>query len=90
MERRKNRQNSNKSNAKKNNTSWNLLNNKPLKLRKKRAGSQIFDVPYELAKYGANEVIVKATGKNKRGQTAKLGNIAMDVIFDQNDGEVAQ
>lgn len=67
-----------------------LLNNKPLKLRKKRAGSQIFDVPYELAKYGANEVIVKATGKNKRGQTAKLGNIAMDVIFDQTDGEVAQ
>lgn len=66
------------------------LNNKALKLRKKRAGSQIFDVPYEVAKYGMNEVIVKATGKNKRGQTAKLGNIAIDVIFDQNDGEVAQ
>lgn len=67
-----------------------LLNNKPLKLRKKRAGSQVFDVPYDLAKYGANEVIVKAMGKNKRGQTAKLGNIAIDVIFDEKDGEVAQ
>ena len=66
------------------------LNGKPLKLRKKRAGSQVFDVPYEVAKYGANEVIVKATGKNKRGQTAKLGNIAIDVIFDENDVEVAQ
>ncbi len=67
-----------------------LLNNKPLKLRKKRAGSQVFDVPYDVAKYGANEVIVKAMGKNKRGQTAKLGNIAIDIIFDENDGEVAQ
>ncbi len=66
------------------------LNNKALKLRKKRAGSQVFDVPYDVAKYGMNEVIVKATGKNKRGQTAKLGNIAMDIIFDQQDGEVAQ
>lgn len=66
------------------------LNNKPLKLRKKRAGSQVFDVPYDTAKYGANEVIVKATGKNKRGQTAKLGNIAIDVIFNEDDGEVAQ
>ena len=66
------------------------LNGKPLKLRKKRAGSQVFDVPYDLAKFGANEVIVKTTGKNKRGQTAKLGNIAMDVIFNEDDGEVAQ
>ena len=66
------------------------LNGKSLKLRKKRAGSQVFDVPYELAKYGANEAVVKATGKNKRGQTPKLGNIAIDVIFDENDGEVAQ
>ena len=66
------------------------LNGKTLKLRKKRAGSQVFDVPYELAKYGANEVIVKATGKNKRGQTPKLGNIAMDVIFNEDDAEVAQ
>ena len=66
------------------------LNGKPLKLRKKRAGSQVFDVPYDLAKYGANEAVVKATGKNKRGQTPKLGNIAIDVIFDENDGEVAK
>jgi hypothetical protein len=67
-----------------------LLNNKVLKLRKKRAGSQVFDVPYEVAKYGANEVIVKASGKNKRGQMPKLGNIAIDVIFNEDDGEVAQ
>ena len=66
------------------------LNGKVLKLRKKRAGSQVFDVPYEVAKYGANEVIVKATGKNKRGQMPKLGNIAIDVIFNEDDGEVAQ
>lgn len=67
-----------------------MLNNKALKLRKKRAGSQIFDVPYDLCKYGANEVIVKSTGKNKRGATAKLGNIAIDIIFNPDDGEVAQ
>ena len=44
----------------------------------------------EVAKYGANEVIVKASGKNKRGQMPKLGNIAIDVIFNEDDGEVAQ
>lgn len=59
------------------------LNGKSVKLLKKIAGSQQYEVPLSILKYGRNEVVVKASGKNKRNQTAKLGNVAIDVIFSE-------
>lgn len=57
------------------------FNGKAVKPLRKIAGSQQFEVPLSALKYGRNEVVVKATGKNKRGQTARLGNVAVDVVF---------
>ena len=57
------------------------VNGKPVKLIKKIAGSQQYEMPVSALKFGRNEVVVKATGKNKRGQSAKLGNIAIDVMY---------
>ena len=63
------------------------FNGKELKPFKKRAGTQLYELPPALVKYGANEVTVKAKGKNKRGQTAKLGNIAVEVSFPKPDAK---
>ena len=57
------------------------FNGKELKPFKKRAGTQLYDVPTTLVKYGANEVTLKTKGKNRRGQTAKLGNVAVEMSF---------
>ena len=59
------------------------FNGKVLKCFKKRAGTQLYDLPMKLVKKGANEVLIKAKGKNKRSQTPKLGNIAVEVKFDK-------
>lgn len=57
------------------------FNGKPVKAFKKRAGTQFYELQPTMVKMGGNEVTVKAKGKNKRGQTAKLGNIAVEVKF---------
>ena len=57
------------------------VNGRAVKLIRKIAGSQQYELPVSALKYGRNEVIVKATGKNRRGRTAQLGNIAIDVIY---------
>ena len=60
-----------------------LFNNKLLKCFKKRAGTQLYELDTKLVKMGANEVVIKSKGKNKRSQTSKLGNIAVEVRFDK-------
>ena len=57
------------------------FNGRDVKPFKKRAGTQLYEIPVSLAKTGANEVTVKSKGKNRRGLTAKLGNIAVEVSF---------
>ena len=57
------------------------FNGKEVKPFKKRAGTQLYELPPAIVRYGANEVTVKAKGKNRRGQTAKLGNVAVEVAF---------
>lgn len=61
------------------------FNGKELKSFKKRSGTQLYELPLALAKHGANDVVVKSKGKNKRGETAKLGNIAVEVHFPKAD-----
>ena len=48
---------------------------------KKKAGTQWYEIPLSQVHRGANEVTVKSKGKNKRGETAKLGNIAMTLTY---------
>lgn len=62
-----------------------MFNGKEYKPFKKRAGTQLYDIPPAAVKYGANEVSVKAKGRNKRGQTAKLGNIAVEIAYPKKD-----
>ena len=57
------------------------FNGKELKPFKKRAGTQLYDVPTTLVKAGFNEVTLKTKGKNRRGQAAKLGNVAVEISF---------
>ena len=63
------------------------FNGREYKPFKKRAGTQLYDIPPSAVKYGANEVTVKAKGRNKRGQTAKLGNIAVEISYQKKDGD---
>jgi hypothetical protein len=58
-----------------------MFNGKEYKPFKKRAGTQLYKVPTEFVKYGANEVSVKSKGANKRGQRATLGNISVEIKF---------
>jgi hypothetical protein len=58
-----------------------MFNGKEYKPFKKRAGTQLYKVPIEFVKYGANEVSVKSKGANKRGGRANLGNISVEVTF---------
>ena len=63
---------------------WNVdvnLNGKPLKVIKKRAGSQIYAVPDGLVVFGKNDVLLSVKGSNKRGLVPRIGNIGIDVIF---------
>jgi len=62
------------------------MNGKELKPFKKRAGTQLYDVPLNLIKQGGNEVTVRSKGKSKRGGTALLGNIAVEVTFPKKEG----
>ena len=57
------------------------FNGKELKPFKKRAGTQLYELQPSLVRFGANEVTVKAKGKNRRGQTAKFGNVAVEVAY---------
>ena len=57
------------------------FNGKELKPFKKRAGTQLYELQPSLVRFGANEVTVKAKGKNRRGQTAKFGNVAVEVSY---------
>ena len=64
---------------------WNVdvnLNGKPLKVIKKRAGSQVYAVPDGVAAYGKNEVVLSIRGSNKRGLVPRIGNIGIDVLFE--------
>ena len=58
-----------------------MFNGKEYKPFKKRAGTQLYSVPTEFVKHGANEVIVKSKGANRRGGKANLGNISVEVKF---------
>ena len=58
------------------------LNGKPLKVIKKRAGSQIYAIPDGGVNYGKNDITISARGSNRRGLVPRLGNIGIDVIFD--------
>ena len=63
---------------------WNVdvnLNNKPLKIIKKRAGSQIYAIPDGLVVFGKNDILLSVKGSNKRGLVPRIGNIGIDVIF---------
>ena len=57
------------------------FNGKPVKAYRKRAGTQFYELSPKLVKIGGNEVTVKAKGKNKRGQTAKFGNVVVEVAY---------
>ena len=57
------------------------FNGKELKPFKKRAGTQLYELQPALVRFGANEVTVKSKGKNRRGQTAKFGNVAVEVAY---------
>ena len=63
---------------------WNIdvnLNGKPLKVIKKRAGSQIYAVPNGVVEFGKNEVVLSVKGSNRRGLVPRIGNIGIDVLF---------
>jgi hypothetical protein len=64
-----------------------MFNGKEYKPFKKRAGTQLYDIPPEFVKHGANEVIVKSKGANRRGQKASLGNISVEVDFIKETGK---
>lgn len=57
------------------------LNNKPIKIIKKRAGSQIYAIPSGLLTFGKNDVLLSVKGSNRRGLVPRIGNIGIDVIF---------
>ena len=63
---------------------WNVdvnMNGKPLKVIKKRAGSQIYEIPAGLAKFGKNEILLSVKGSNRRGLVPRIGNLGIDVLF---------
>ena len=58
------------------------LNGKPLKVIKKRAGSQIYVIPEGGLNFGKNDITVSARGNNKRGLVPRIGNVGIDVLFE--------
>ena len=57
------------------------INGKPLKVLKKRAGSQIYEIPAGSTLYGKNEIVLSVKGSNRRGLVPRIGNLGIDVIF---------
>ena len=57
------------------------FNGKPVTCFKKQSGTQRYELPPGFCKQGANEVVIKTKGKNKRGGIARLGNICVEVTF---------
>ena len=57
------------------------INGKPLKVIKKRAGSQIYQIPAGVTQFGKNEVVLSVKGNNRRGLVPRIGNIGIDVVF---------
>jgi hypothetical protein len=57
------------------------INGKPLKVLKKRAGSQIYEIPAGVTKFGKNEILLSVKGGNRRGLVPRIGNMGIDVIF---------
>ena len=64
-----------------------MFNGKEYKPYKKRAGTQLYKVPLEMVKHGANEVSVKSKGANRRGQKANLGNLSVEIKFNKETGK---
>lgn len=62
------------------------FNGKELKPFKKRAGTQLYEIPPAALRHGPNEVTVKAKGKNRRGEVAKLGNVAVELTYPKKGG----
>ena len=61
------------------------LNGKEYKPYKKKAGTQWYEVPLAAVRHGANEVSIKAKGKNRRGEVAKLGNFAIVLKYPKKE-----
>lgn len=57
------------------------INGKTLKVIKKRAGSQIYEIPSGLTKFGKNEIFLSVKGSNRHGLVPRIGNIGIDVLF---------
>jgi hypothetical protein len=63
---------------------WNVevnVNGKVLKSIKRRAGSQIYELPDGLTKFGKNEITLSVTGSNRHGLIPRIGNLGIDVLF---------
>ena len=57
------------------------INGKPLKVIKKRAGSQIYQIPAGVTQFGKNEIVLSVKGGNRRGLVPRIGNMGIDVVF---------
>ena len=57
------------------------INGKPLKVIKKRAGSQIYQIPANVTQFGKNEIVLSVKGSNRRGLVPRIGNMGIDVVF---------
>ena len=57
------------------------INGKALKVIKKRAGSQIYEIPAGTTKFGKNEIVLSVKGGNRRGLVPRIGNMGIDVVF---------
>lgn len=65
-------------------TGWTVdvnINGRALKVLKKRAGSQIYEIPAGVTKFGKNEIVLSVKGSNRRGLVPRIGNIGIDVVF---------
>ena len=63
---------------------WNVdvsINGRALKVLKKRAGSQIYEIPNGVTKFGQNEIVLSVKGSNRHGLVPRIGNIGIDVVF---------
>lgn len=57
------------------------INGTKLKALKKRAGSQIYEIPVGVTKFGKNEIMLSVTGSNRHSLVPRIGNLGIDVIF---------
>ena len=63
------------------------LNGKEMTPFRKRAGSQYYEVPLAVVKTGANELMVKTKGANKRKQLPAISSAAIEVEFPKEGGK---